>query len=67
MFASYLIGLFLFQELEEMKLCNPKFGLHTTMFTHTLGDAGDSFSVLTASEKKRINELENEVCVFRIE
>lgn len=47
------------QELEDMKLCNPKFGLHSTVFMS--GDSADSFSIPVNENQKRINNLEFEV------
>jgi len=51
------------QELEEMKLCNPKFGLHSTTMFSVSSDAGDASSMSAAGDKKRITELEDQVSV----
>lgn len=43
-----------------MKLCNPKFGLHSTTFMSS-GDNGDSFAFPVSKDQKRCNELEHQV------
>lgn len=43
-----------------MKLCNPKFGLHSTAFMSS-GDNGDSFAFPVNKDQKRCNELEHQV------
>lgn len=57
---SHYREFWVFQELEDMKLCNPKFGLHSTVFMSS-GDTGDSFSFPTNKDQQRVSELEHQV------
>lgn len=42
-----------------MRLCNPKFGLHSTVFMS--GDSADSYSLPASSDQKHIHDLEYQV------